>query len=112
MRFIDGFILLILFYSFDNSSEFAVPPDIEMLILYFFPEAVLEHILLEMREEDAVFGPARHTGPPCTSENNVLFVEGTVAARYCSFKNKVDQYLTWGEGGVHHFRSKIWRACR
>ena len=36
----------------------------------------------------------RH-GPPCVHED-VLSVEGTAAARFTSFKNKIDQYLTWG----------------
>ena len=68
-----------------------------MVIAIFsrFSEAALEHLLLELREEDAVFGPPQAGGPPCVHEDT-LFVEGSPVARFEMFQSSVDRFLTWG----------------
>ena len=58
-------------------------------------EAALEHLLLEVREEAAVFGSPRKDGPPCIFDD-ILWVEGIEAVTFTTFCNAVDRFLTWG----------------
>ena len=58
-------------------------------------ESALEHLLLEVREESSVFGPPQQNGPPCIADN-ALWVEGSEVAKFETFANNVDRFLTWG----------------
>ena len=61
----------------------------------YFAEAALEHLLLEVREEDTVFGPPQQDGPPCIAED-AFWVEGCEVAAFNTMVNKIDRFLTWG----------------
>ena len=58
-------------------------------------EEALEHLLLEMREEQAVFGPPTANGPPCISDGS-LYVEREKVAEMSTMSNLLDELLTWG----------------
>ncbi|XP_043233871.1 uncharacterized protein LOC122387591 [Amphibalanus amphitrite] len=57
-------------------------------------EAALEHVLIELREEDALYA-APTAGGPMVIWRDVLWVEGEKVAEF-EILNKIDQFLTWG----------------
>ncbi|KAF0304724.1 hypothetical protein FJT64_023540 [Amphibalanus amphitrite] len=56
--------------------------------------AALEHLLIELREEDALYA-APTAGGPMVIWRDALWVEGEKVADF-EILNKIDQFLTWG----------------
>ncbi|KAF0288866.1 hypothetical protein FJT64_001393 [Amphibalanus amphitrite] len=57
--------------------------------------AALEHLLIELREEDALY-TAPTAGGPMVIWRDALWVEGEKVADFEILINKIDQFLTWG----------------
>lgn len=55
----------------------------------------MEHLLLELREEQEVFGAPSPDGPPKLYEG-AIYVEGALVAECDTMLNICDQLLTWG----------------
>ena len=66
-------------------------------------EKELEHLLLEMREEQVVFGPATTNGPS-TIADGALWVEREKIAKFQTMANMQDELY------VHHEHRYLFRA--